>query len=281
MTIFSAPSRAGRFARQVEPCRTFAHRRWVPIIRCPQINSAKFMNQATNTGKLTDSFKNVLSKTVQGNRQLFNRISTLAADAAKELSADAQSRKLPSATETFNRLAELNLAYWSALADNSLAFANEMAGATERALGLKPCASAKTELRVDQIEISLTAHPGEPAVAGFQVENSFSNSLEVSFQASDLISADGVPLKTAPVTFKPPRLTIAPNTQAVIQATIDVPPECKPGQTYTLGVKPVGFPTKEFSIRLNVVAPPAKSRAKPSASPTKGAGRKKRKKSGG
>ena len=209
------------------------------------------MNQATDSGKLTDEFKGLYTRTVQGNMNLFKRLSALATDTAKEFSAGPQRKPLPSVGQALTRLAELNLSWFSAAADHSLAFANDLAGAYEKALGF-PAAPASEPA----IEVNVNARPGARARATFHVENKFSNSLDVSFQASDIRSPQGeVMKKTGPVTFNPPHLTLAPKTQAVVEAVVDVPDNFHVGSVYTLCVKLAGLPMKEVWIRLHVVAP--------------------------
>jgi hypothetical protein len=224
------------------------------------------MSQATDTGKLTENVTTLFSKAVQGNLQLFNRFSGLATDALKHFSAGASGGKLPSPGETLTRLVDLNLAYWSALADHSLGFANDVAAATERALGVHS-RNTPSAPRSSPVPIILTAYAGKQAVAAFQIENTFSNPLDVSFRAGDLVSPQGVHLKIKPVTFTPARLTLASKSQAVVQAAIDVPVECQPGITYTVAVEPVGFPMKEISIRLNVMAPANEPESKAAGRP--------------
>jgi len=98
------------------------------------------MRHATDVGKLSDEFKHLFNKTIQGNINLFKRLSMLGMEAVKEFYAGPQ-RKLPSIGDGITRLAELNLFYWSAAVDHSLAFANGLAGAYERALDLNLTAS--------------------------------------------------------------------------------------------------------------------------------------------
>jgi hypothetical protein len=213
------------------------------------------MSQVVNAGKLMDDFKNLYSKAIQGNIDLVNRLSRVASDAAREFSTSAQSKTLPSPTKSLTQIAEFNLAYWSALTEHSLAFANEMAGAAGRAFGLE----CRQEENKAPMAIEVTAQPGQTAVAGFHVENTFSDPLEISFEAGDLVSPRGTTLKSKSVVFTPKQVTLAPKTQSVVQIAIEVPAECKPGESYMLPVKPVGFAMKQFSIKLNIAAPTAKA----------------------
>jgi hypothetical protein len=104
------------------------------------------MSKAIDAGKLSDESKHLFNKTVQGNINLFKRLSALATEGVKEFYGGPQ-RKLPSLGEGITRLAELNLSCWSAAVEHSLAFANGVTSAYERALDLTPSAS---ETRVAQ-----------------------------------------------------------------------------------------------------------------------------------
>ena len=239
------------------------------------------MSQAVNAAKLADDFKNLYSKAIQDNIALANRLSRIASDAAREFSTSAQRKTLPSPIKGFTRMVEFNLACWSALTEHSVAFANEMAGAAERALGLE----CRQEENKTPMEIEVTAQPGQIAVAGFHVENTFSDPLEASFEAGDLVSAQGTTLKSKSVVFTPKQVRLAPKTQSVVQIAIAVPPECKPGESYMLPVKPVGFAMKQFSIKLNIAALTAKAESTSRASapkkrPTRASAPKKRPKKG-
>jgi hypothetical protein len=100
------------------------------------IERGEFMSQTTDAGKVTEDFKNLFTKNIQGNMNLFKRLSAITTEAAKECYSGSQ-RKLPSLGESAMRLAELNLFYWSTAAEHTLAFANGFASAYEKALNLK------------------------------------------------------------------------------------------------------------------------------------------------
>jgi len=102
------------------------------------------MSQASDAGKLTEDFKQLFNKTVQGNMNLSKRLSTMFTNMATGFYAGRGLKSLPSVGEGLTRLAELNLFYWSAAIDHSLAFANSVAGAYEKTLDLKTTGSEKT-----------------------------------------------------------------------------------------------------------------------------------------
>jgi hypothetical protein len=101
------------------------------------------MSQASDAGKLTEEFKQLFNKTVQGNMNLSKRVSTMFTDVATGFYSGRGLRALPSVGEGLTRLAELNLSYWSAAVDHSLAFANSVAGAYEKTLDLKTTGGEK------------------------------------------------------------------------------------------------------------------------------------------
>ena len=213
------------------------------------------MSDFADSTQVINEFRNLLAKSLQGNMQLFNRFTALAGDAAARFSSSAaRSGTLPSLGETFGSLAQLNLSYWSTLNDHAFAFANDLASATERAFDLKPRSDSKT--RNTKLEINLVAHPGERAVAAFQVENSLAQTFDVAFQAGDLVDASGARLKTKSIVFNPAALTLLPKTHAVVQVALDVPDKCENGKSYSLPIELIGFPMKTMTLRLHIVAPP-------------------------
>jgi hypothetical protein len=101
------------------------------------------MSQASDAGKLNEEFKQLFNKTVQGNMNLSKRLSTMFTNMATEFYAGRGLKALPSVGEGLTRLAELNLSYWSAAVDHSLAFANSVAGTYEKTFDLKATGTEK------------------------------------------------------------------------------------------------------------------------------------------
>ena len=101
------------------------------------------MSQASDTGKLTEDFQQLFNKTVQGNMNLSKRLSTMFMNMATGFYSGRGLKSLPSVGEGLTRLAELNLSYWSAAIDHSLAFANSVASAYEKTVDLKTTESEK------------------------------------------------------------------------------------------------------------------------------------------
>ena len=215
------------------------------------------MSQASHQGDgtaLLDDFKRLLSKSIQDNLLFMNRVSAIAREAAKEFSTVSSRSHFPAADEVAKTLIQLNLSYFSALNKHGFALLNELVSATETALGINSSPAAAPAAAPSRVEINLSARPGDRATASFLVENSYERTLDVSFQASEIVSLQGEAVKSGVVTFNPPRLTLNPKSQAVVQACIDISNEFKSGENYVLRVRVVGFETKEIWIRLNILS---------------------------
>jgi hypothetical protein len=87
--------------------------------------------------KVTEEVKGLFSRSIQGQIKLFNRVSTMTTDAARQVFAGTADKPKLTVGEGLSRLVDLNLACWSAAADHYLALANDCAGAWENALGLQ------------------------------------------------------------------------------------------------------------------------------------------------
>jgi hypothetical protein len=101
--------------------------------------------------------------------------------------------------------------------------------------------------------VHLTARVGQTATATFLVENSRPEPLNVSFEASPIVSQQGEAIKRATVRFKPSRLRIKPGDQSTVQVTVKVSAEFKVDEVYLLRVRLVGFEEKEILIALRVL----------------------------
>jgi hypothetical protein len=115
------------------------HRRHWPsfALQIQFLTEIKLMSEATETGRLTDEFKGLFTKTIQADIELFNRLSALSSEAVREFFTGPQRKALPSLGESLTRSVELGISYWTAAAHHSLGFANDVAKAYEKALDLK------------------------------------------------------------------------------------------------------------------------------------------------
>lgn len=227
-----------------------------------------------NDPPLAQEFKDILAQSIEGNLQLLNRVSGMVREGARAFRASSAQPKQPG--EIVNRLVRLNLSYLSLLTKHALAFAGDLTTVTERALGLKPDAGTAAP-PPPRVEINLAARVGDTATAAFLVENSQQQTLEVSFEASQIISRQGEPVGSVAARFDPPLLALEPGVQATVRVLIDISSEFKPGELYLLKVRVVGFEQKEIWIGLHVL-PPAEKTPAPEAQSSKRKGPKKKRK---
>jgi hypothetical protein len=204
-----------------------------------------------NEPSLAKELKDILARSIEGNLQLLTRVSGMVREGARALRANSGQPKQPG--EVVTRLVRLNLSYLALLTKHGLAFADELTTVTERALGLR--ANVQTPAASSRVEINLHARVGETATAAFLVENNQPQTLEVSFEASQIVSRGGEPIGTSAVRFDPPRLALEPQAQATVRALIDLSTDFKPGELYLARIRIVGFEQKEIWIGLTVLPP--------------------------
>jgi len=236
--------------------------------------------QGFNGPKLAEELKAVLSKNIEANLQLLTRVSGMVRETARTLGEQSKQPREPG--EIVNRMVQLNLSYFALLTKHGLAFADELTNITERALGTRPgaaptpsgapseAAAGPPPTTASRVEIKLNGRPGEVAAASFLVENNQPQTLKVSFEASEIISRDGEPVRSPSVQFEPPHLAIRPGEQAAVKALIAISPEFKVGELYLLKVRLVGFEQKEVWIGIQVLP------AAPKADPKVGGPKKRR-----
>src|SRR5438445_13845922 len=88
-----------------------------------------------NLPNLAEDLKDILSKSIEGNLQLLTRVSGMARKAADSVGANPV--RPSQSGDIINRLVQLNLTYLSLLTEHGLSFADALATATERALGVE------------------------------------------------------------------------------------------------------------------------------------------------
>lgn len=207
---------------------------------------------------LAEELKELLARNVEGNLELLGRLSSMARETAKSMNAPSNAAQQPGAL--VGRLVKLNLSYLSLITKHGLAFADEMATITARALGVtKPdqprASSPSTANGAPRAQVQLAARVGQTATATFLVENSRPQPLDVSFAASPVVSSHGDAIKRAKVRFKPARLRIKAGAQSTVQVSVKVSAEFKADEVYLLRVRLVGFEEKEILIALRVLPP--------------------------
>lgn len=230
--------------------------------------------KAAHDAPLAQELKDILTQSIEGNLQLLTRVSGMVREGARALWAGSAQSRQPG--EIIARLARLNLSYLSLFTKHGLAFAGELTTVTERALGLQQ--DARAVAAPHRVEINLCARVGEAATAAFLIENCQPQTVEVLFEASQIVSRHGEPVRTNTVRFDPPRLTLKPGLQATVQAWVDISPEFTPGELYLLRIRIAGFEQKEIWVGINVLPPVSEHTASKHRSAKKKTAPKKRRK---
>jgi hypothetical protein len=241
-------------------------------------------NQDAAGSKFADELRVIVSKNIEANLQLANRISTMFWEGARMFGDRSVQPQQPRVI--MNRMVQLNLSYYTLLTKHALAFGDEFATLAERALGTRPAEEVPPrEVKASHVaesttsprsEINLEARVGETAAASFLVKNNQQLPFEVSFEASEIISRRGGSIRSPVVRFEPPHLFIRPGAQSTVTALIDISPEFKAGELYLLKVRLVGFEQKEVWIGIHVFPPAPAAVPKAFAPKTPGANKKKR-----
>jgi hypothetical protein len=218
------------------------------------------------TSVLAEELKNLLTSNIEGNLQLLTRVSNMVREASRSQGINPALPQQPS--DVITRLVRLNFAYFSALTKHGLAFADELTAVTERALGISPRSAARpapaptpSAAAPARLEIKVNAQLGSTAAAAFFVENENPQPevLNVSFEAIDIVSADGSFIPSPRVSFEPSRLSLKPHLQETVKVLVDITPEFRPGQVYVARIKLVGLEPREVWIFINVL--PASEKA--------------------
>ena len=230
--------------------------------------------KAAHDPPLAQELKDILAQSVAGNLQLLRRVSGMVREGARALRAGSAQPRQPG--EIVARLVRLNLSYLSLLTKHGLAFAGDLTTVTERALGLKR--DVEKAAAPPRVEINLHARIGETATAAFLIENCQPQTVEVSFEGSQIMSRHGEPIRAATARFDPPRVALDPGLQVTVRALIDISAEFKPGELYLLRIRVVGFEQKEIWIGIHVLPPALEAIVPKARSSIKKASSKKRRK---
>ena len=223
---------------------------------------------------LGQELKAILAQSIEGNLQLLRRVSGIVREGSRALRAGSDRPRQPG--EIVARLVRLNLSYLSLLTKHGLACAGDLTTVTERALGQKR--DAEKAPASPRVEINLQARVGETAAAAFLIENCQPQTVEVSFEGSQIISRRGQPISAATARFDPPRVALEPGSQIAVQALVDISAEFKPGELYLLCIRVVGFEQKEIWIGIDVLPPALEATAPKAGSSKRKAPSKKRRK---
>lgn len=233
-------------------------------------------SESTSTRVALEELRALLGKNIQGNVRLFNRITALAQQASKELSADPGSRNLPKSDELLSRWLELNLSYYSLLSEHGLALFDDLVTAAENTLGLKTTTAAEPAKAPARLEINQSGRVGETLVAPFVIENQHPSSLQASFQAGDLVSVKGQSVSSDCIRFEPQTVTLEPKEQAIVKSIVNITSDFEVGETYATTINVIGFQAREILFLITILpelkvdkAPRKASKTKPRAARTK------------
>lgn len=224
-----------------------------------------------------DEFKSLAETSMRGNLQLISRVNELVKTAGKSLGPDLKKNDGTKSSPLI-RILGFSLASCSVLSACTLEMLNGLVSAAEHSLFGKYAATPEAVSPQVCGEIHVEARQGERLKAPFLVENQYSAPLDISFEASDLITSMGPALPSSHIAFEPAALVLGPRGKAVIVALIDITKAFVAGRTYTSTIRVLGFQGKEVRLVLTILPPketagPA-GRAKPKKK-TKTAQRKK------
>lgn len=101
--------------------------------------------------------------------------------------------------------------------------------------------------------IRLDCERGELLTIPFLVENRYGHSVEASFSAEPLVSTLGSAVPSDAVSFDPPRATLPPGGEQVVEATLAVTERFAVGNAYATTVHVQGLEGSALRVEINVV----------------------------
>jgi len=222
-------------------------------------------SESTNEpNAMAEELRGILTRSVEGNLQLLTRVSNLAREAAQSAGTNA-TKTPPQPTEVINRIVRLNLSYLSLLSKHGLAFADELATATEKALGLRTTGTMSSPGQKEspapgtgagspRAEINLNSRIGETAVAAFMVDNNTKEgAMRVTFESSGVVDRKNVAVPGAKIQFDPKSLELKAGGQAPVKALIPITREFKAGEVYVARLRVLGADEQEIWVTLNIL----------------------------
>lgn len=226
--------------------------------------------------ELAKRLKELIANNVAGSTQLVTRFSDLVREVSQAVST-GRAGEQTDVTTLLSRWLDFNLASYSVMSAQSLAFLNGLLSAAESTL--LPRAAPAPEARAapaPRVELRLSGRPGERPTTGFMIENHFDRPLSVTFESAELIPAAGPALPASLVSFEPATLVIAPREQRVVQAAVTITTGFVVGQTYTTTIRLLGFEAKEMGLSVFILPPAEAAPSVPSPEPPKSAKKQRR-----
>lgn len=204
-----------------------------------------------------EELKRLAANHVARNVELAARVSAL----AKEVTSSAASAPAATPAEVLSRWLDFNVASYEALSTHSLALLDGLVAAAERTLlpssdferGEPVPAGAPGA--ADRVELRLSGRRGDRVVAPFMVENRYDRPLEVGFHAGELAADGGAPLPGTLVEFEPATVSLAPRSEAVVQAAVTITDAFAVGETYRTTIRLMGYQARDVALTISVLPP--------------------------
>ena len=133
-------------------------------------------------------FKSLMAKNMRGNMQLVSRVNELVKNAGKSLGPNRKKND-GKQSALLIRFLDFNLASYEILSSCTLDMLNGLVSAAEHSLFGKDTATPEAASPKVCGEIHVEVRQGERLKAPFFVENQYSAPLDISFEASELITS--------------------------------------------------------------------------------------------
>lgn len=209
------------------------------------------MTAGRNVGDVVDRFRAVVEANVAGTVELLVRVEALVRRVVAEHPTSP-----PDGADVLDRLVDAGLSSYAEVSRHVLALLDGLVSVAERALlpgaaeGVQPVGAAGVD---PAVAVRMDGRPGERVPCPFVVQNEYDRPVEVTFRAGPL-SAPGRPkLPASAVTFEPTRMRIEARAADVATATIALPPQLVPGDTYVTRIEMVGLEGRRVGVALTVV----------------------------
>lgn len=199
-------------------------------------------------------FESLVTKNIRGNMQLVSRVNELVKNAGKSLGPNRKKND-GKQSALLIRILDFNLASYEILSSCTLDMLNGLVSAAEISLFGKDTATAEAASPKLCGEIQVGVRQGERLKAPFVVENQHSAPLDISFEASELITSVAPSLPSSHIAFEPATLTLDPQKKAVVIALVDISKAFVVGQTYTSTIRVLGFQGKAVQLILTILPP--------------------------
>ena len=101
-------------------------------------------------------------------------------------------------------------------------------------------------------ELKFSGHAGTRPKQAFVVANNQDKKIDVSFEMTEFITADGSLRAKTKTIFKPECFELEPGAEQVVECTLPITQKFKTGQQYQALARVVGFPDMAVQLLLNI-----------------------------